>query len=219
MRSRTRQGTAAALLLGLLAACGTDATAPTAVASPTSSAQSVVTLHSRPDAPAPACTGLDVALGTPAATQPAAKRLMPDLDLGCLDEGEGLNLMQLRGPALVNAWASWCRPCSQEMPYLVAVEAELRDRVRFVGLNISDDAADARAWNAYHQVRWPSLRDADGKSRARLRFAGPPVSFFVRSDGAIAGVHYGAFTSIEQVREALAEYLGIASATSSEAPA
>ena len=62
-------------------------------------------------------------------------------------------------------------------------------------------------------------RSATGKSRARLRFAGPPVTFFVRPDGRIAGVHYGAFTSTEQVREAVAKYLGIESGSSSEAPA
>lgn len=209
-------GVPAALLLGLVGACGSGATQPAAVATPGGSDQPVVTLHSRPDAPSPPCTGLDSPLrGT--ATAAPSKSSLPDLALGCIDGGSGLSLAKLRGPAVLNAWASWCGPCSQEMPYLVAVEATVRDRVRFVGLNISDDAADARTWNEFHQVTWPSLRDATGKSRARLRFAGPPVTFFVRPDGGIAGVHYGAFTSTEQVREALATYLGIESGTSSEA--
>jgi thiol-disulfide isomerase/thioredoxin len=217
MRSATL-GAPAVLLLGLLGACGSDAGESAAVATPAGSEQPVVTLHSRPDAPAPACTGLDVALPASGKAAPR-KRALPDLELGCIDGGAGLNLANVRGPALVNVWASWCGPCAAEMPHLVAVEAAVRKQVRFVGLNISDDPADARTWNAYHQVTWPSLRDASGKSRARLRFAGPPVTFFVRPDGGIAGVHYGAFTSTEQVREALATYLGIESGTSSEAPA
>ena len=208
-----RRGTLAVpaiLALGLLGACGSDATAPAAVATPVGSDRPVVTLHSRPDAPAATCAGLDVALPTSGThssdTAAPGERALPDLRLDCLDGGTGLSLAALRGPALVNAWASWCGPCSEEMPHLVAVEAALRDRVRFIGLNISDDPADARTWNAFHQVTWPSLRDPSGKSRARLRFAGPPVTFFVRPDGRIAGVHYGAFTSTEQVREALAKY-------------
>jgi thiol-disulfide isomerase/thioredoxin len=206
-------------MLGLLGACGSESAQSTTVATPAGSDSPVVTLHSRPDAPSPSCAGLDTPLAPPAPGEAAAKRAMPGLDVGCLGEGAGLNLRQLRGPALVNAWASWCGPCSEEMPFLVATHAAVGDTVRFVGLNISDDAADARAWNAYHGVTWPSLRDADGRSRARLRYPGPPVSFFVRSDGGIAGVHYGAFTSTAQVREALAEYLGIAGEKSSEAPA
>lgn len=209
----------AAVVLGLLGACGSDDARQAAVATPAGSDTPVVTLHSRPDAPSPSCSGLDVPLIPAPAGEAAAKRAMPGLDVGCLDGGAGLNLRQLRGPALVNAWASWCGPCSQEMPFLVAAQAAVGDAVRFVGLNISDDAADARAWNAYHGVTWPSLRDADGRSRARLRYAGPPVSFFVRSDGGIAGVHYGAFTSTAQVREALAKYLGVGGEKSSEAPA
>ncbi|MGQ0845180.1 MAG: TlpA family protein disulfide reductase [Sporichthyaceae bacterium] len=210
MRVRTP---AAATLLVLLAGCGSSAR----VAEPTPTFEGVaatpggrspVTLHSRPDSTSPPCTGLDAPLPD-APLGARAERALPDLDLACLGAGDGLNLKQLRGPAVLNVWASWCRPCAQEMPYLVEAEAALRDRVRFVGLNLSDDGADARTWNAYHGVGWPSLRDVDGRIRGPLGVPGPPVSFFVGTDGAIAGVHYGAFTSAAQVREALAKYLGI----------
>ncbi len=218
---RTRTWGPVALLLVLLSACGsTSAAESTAAAEPTPSgtATSPVTLHSRPDAPAAACTGLETPVTTGSTKAATSKRSMPDKVLRCLDDGPGLSLAKLRGPALVNVWASWCGPCSEEMPHLVAVESQMRDQVRFVGLNLSDDPADARTWNKFHDVTWPSLRDESGKIRGPLRFPGPPVTFFVRSDGGIAGVHYGAFTSSEQVREALSEYLGVESGTS-EAPA
>jgi len=81
--------------------------------------------------------------------------------------------------------------------------------VRFVGLNLSDNPADARVWNDYFDVGWPSLRDPNARIRGPLRVPGPPVTFFLRSDGGVAGVHYGAFTSTGEVREALAKYLGV----------
>jgi hypothetical protein len=80
--------------------------------------------------------------------------------------------------------------------------------VRFIGLDLSDDPADARAWNAFHGVQWPSLADPNSSVRGPLRVVGPPVTFFVRSDGTVAGVHYGAFTSTAEVRAAVEKQLG-----------
>jgi thiol-disulfide isomerase/thioredoxin len=108
----------------------------------------------------------------------------------------------------LNVWASWCGPCAQEAPYLVDAHRALGDAVRFLGVDLADDPADARAWDAFHHVDWPSLADPTSAVRGPLHVSGPPVTFFVRSDGTVAGVHYGAFTSTDEVRAAVEKQLG-----------
>jgi thiol-disulfide isomerase/thioredoxin len=195
-------------LLGLLAACGSHAVGSTTVGPTTTAATpsaAAATVNSRPDGPSVPCTALATPL--PGGSTGSGGRL-PALRLDCLGGGAPMRLADLRGPALLNLWASWCGPCAEEAQYLVAAHQALGDAVRFVGLDLSDDPADARAWNAYHQVGWPSLEDPNSTVRGPLHVPGPPVTFFVRSDGTVAGVHYGAFTSTDEVRAAVEKQLG-----------
>lgn len=205
-----RRVAAAVAVAVVLAGCGsTDSATSTAAAT-----QPVVTIDNRQDGPAIACTGLDRALAP--STVPTGKgrvgKELPKLTLPCLGGGPDVALRSLRGPAVLNVWASWCGPCGDEVPYLVAVEKLLHSKVRFIGLDLTDEPADARVWNDYHQVGWPSLRDPHGAVRGPLHVPGPPVTFFLASDGTIAGVHYGAFTSADELRRAVETELGVGTA-------
>ncbi|HEY2832573.1 MAG TPA: TlpA disulfide reductase family protein [Sporichthyaceae bacterium] len=196
---------AALAVTALLAGCGAGGHGPVVAAA--QSALPAATVDERPDGPSVPCAGLDRALAGAGAAK-AGKKL-PTISLSCLGGGPAVSLAGLRGPAVLNIWASWCGPCGDEAPYLVDAEHSLAGRVRFVGLDVSDEPADARAWNNYHGVGWPSLRDPHGVVRGPLHVPGPPVTFFLRSDGTIAGVHYGAFTSADEVRRAVETKLGV----------
>jgi thiol-disulfide isomerase/thioredoxin len=228
------RGAIGATLFGLLAACGSSSSATVAPSPSADSAvadSAVATVNSRPDGPAVPCTGLTAPGSTPdtgsdssdssdssdrGTSEPDAGATsavgtgdhLAALSLACLGGGAQVNLADLRGPAVLNVWASWCGTCAQEMSYLVEAHRALGAAVRFVGLDITDEPADARAWNAFHHVDWPSLADPTGEVRGPLRVPGPPVTFFLRPDGTVAGVHYGAFTSTDEVRAAVAKQLG-----------
>jgi thiol-disulfide isomerase/thioredoxin len=220
----------------VLAGCGsTGRGAVTTAAEQTDRAgqtdKPVATIDDRPDGPAVACTGLDRALAAASTALPGSAlastrtarsgdvvvaastakpgKALPKLTLPCLGGGPDVNLAQLRGPAVLNVWASWCGPCGDEVPYLVAVEKLLHSKVRFIGVDLTDEPADARVWNDYHQVGWPSLRDPHGAIRGPLHVPGPPVTFFLAPDGTVAGVHYGAFTSADELRRAVETKLGV----------
>lgn len=196
---------AALAVTALLAGCGSGGHPPVVAAA--QSALPVVTVDERPDGPAIACTGLARALT--AAPSGGSGKTLPTISLPCLGGGPPVSLAALRGPAVLNVWASWCGPCGDEAPFLVDAERSLAGKVRFIGLDVSDEPADARAWNDYHHIGWPSLRDPHGAVRGPLHVPGPPVTFFLRSDGTIAGVHYGAFTSADEVRRAVETKLGV----------
>jgi cytochrome c biogenesis protein CcmG, thiol:disulfide interchange protein DsbE len=147
----------------------------------------------------------------PVAAAPKVRDGLPDLTLDCLGPGPATTLSALRGPLVLNVWASWCGPCADETPYLIELQKKLGSQVRFLGLDVDDKASQAREWLSYMGVPWPSLQDPSGVSRAKLRYGGPPVTLFIRSDGTVAKVHYGAFTSTREVAAAVADHLGVTS--------
>src|SRR5215210_8216447 len=61
----------------------------------------------------------------------------PVFELDRLDGSGAVSLADLRGKAVVvNFWASWCRPCKDESPYLEEMWRERRaDGLVLVGVN------------------------------------------------------------------------------------
>lgn len=96
---------------------------------------------------------------------------------GRTTEGESLSLADLRGNVLVlNVWGSWCGPCRAEAPELAEISAETVDQgVRFIGIDVRDNPAAARAFEREFGITYPSFDDQDGQVLAS--FAGVvPVS-------------------------------------------
>ncbi len=89
----------------------------------------------------------------------------------------------LRGPLLLNVWATWCPSCYEEHPYLL----ELAGRgVTLIGMNYKDDVQAARAFLAqrgspYRQV----IVDADGRLGLDLGVYGAPETFVIDAEGII----------------------------------
>src|SRR3546814_3529887 len=86
--------------------------------------------------------------------------------------GDTLDTSSLRGEVVVfNVWGSWCVPCATEAPDLVKVANELDTQVVFVGINVRDNEAAARAFEREYAVPYDSVVAQDS-SRAMLSFAG-----------------------------------------------
>ena len=91
---------------------------------------------------------------------------------------------------VLNVWASWCGPCAQEHPQLVAL-AESRD-VPIIGLNYKDVPDDARAWLRRHgDIFDEVLADADGDVGIDWGVYGVPETFVIDADGRVRHKHVG----------------------------
>lgn len=124
--------------------------------------------------------------------QKNGKRL-PNLTLPCLIAGPAVDLSELRGrPVVINLWATWCRPCRDEMPVLQDAQRRYGKRVAFVGVNTRDDPARAGLFLQEIGVTYPQIVDFDGDLLGYTRVPGLPVTIFLHPDGRIAGRHVGA---------------------------
>ena len=81
----------------------------------------------------------------------------------------------LSGKVVVyNVWGSWCAPCRTEAPVLKRVSEETQKLgVRFVGINVRDNDAAARAFEDSYGIEYPSIT-TDTSSDAVLAF-GPAL--------------------------------------------
>ena len=69
---------------------------------------------------------------------------------------------------VVNLWYSTCPPCARELTYFAAVEAELGDDVRFVGVNPLDDVDEMQQFAADRGVDYElAPRSTTGRSAMR----------------------------------------------------
>lgn len=93
------------------------------------------------------------------AASAAEGRVAPGFALETL-EGDSLTLAELgeRGVVLMNFWASWCEPCKEEIPALIALHEEYGDRgLRVLGATVDDLPRDSRAFAEEMRIPYPSV--------------------------------------------------------------
>jgi cytochrome c biogenesis protein CcmG/thiol:disulfide interchange protein DsbE len=111
-------------------------------------------------------------------------------------EGEQFSSAALAGrPALVNVWASWCDPCVDEHPLLLATAQAYAGELSLVGIVYQDSVDGARGFLArYGDGDWPDLLDTSGRIAIDLGVTGPPETFFVDAAGIVRYRHVGPLT-------------------------
>src|SRR5690625_401810 len=109
------------------------------------------------------------------ATWPSDGRNAPVDLIGDTYEGEQVDLADWRGDVVVvNFWYAACPPCRAEAPDLVAVAEDYADQgVHLLGVNHTDDAGTALAFERSFDVPYPSLNDADADGVAAMQAVVP----------------------------------------------
>ena len=135
---------------------------------------------------------------------------LPDVSLPCLGGGPPVALRSAPPgrPTLVNVWASWCAPCADEVPELVAFHQRAAGRVGLVGVLNTDEVSRGLAFSADFGMRYPSVVDDDGEV-LRAFPPGPPVTVFLDAQGAVKHTRSGAFRDLAELEALVAEHLGV----------
>ncbi len=116
-------------------------------------------------------------------------------------------LSSLHGKAvLINFWASWCHPCTEELSLFVRARQEYGDRLTVV--TVSSEPHDVaasylRLWN----IELPLVEDLNSAISGAYSVPPIPVTILVDRDGNVSYVSVGE-TSWTELAGALQETIG-----------
>jgi thiol-disulfide isomerase/thioredoxin len=148
----------------------------------------------------------------PPADAPAAvsDTSVPSVTLPCFTGGGPVALNQLGRPAIINLWASWCRPCRAELPALQAFASEAGDEVLVLGV-VTDDVRDRAAATATELgVHFPAVFDAHLELLRATGRPGLPVTLVVGADGSVLATDISGSLTLEKFRTLAIDHLGYA---------
>lgn len=107
-------------------------------------------------------------------------------------EGGAVDTTQWLGDVVViNTWYASCAPCRAEAPDLVALANDrAADGVHLLGINSTDDAGAALAFERTFEVPYPSIEDTRGEAIATLEGSVPlqavPTTVVLDREGRVA---------------------------------
>ena len=136
----------------------------------------------------------------------------PDFDLPRLAGGAPASLSGLRGRVvLLNFWATWCKPCEDEMPAMERLYRTLSDSgFELIAISVDDDRALVERFASRLGLSFPILLDPQHEAATAYQTFRFPESLLVGRDGVIVERYIGpkdwdAAAYVTRIRKLLAE--------------
>ncbi len=126
---------------------------------------------------------------------PLIGKAAPTFTLREVGTGRAVDLAQLRGkPVVINFWATWCGPCWEEHPVLVA-NAKMLPDVQFLGVVFQDSEEKILGFLQQRGSSYPTVVDDRGKTAIAYGVGGIPETFFLDERGTIVAKYSGPMSS------------------------
>ena len=145
---------------------------------------------------------LGMAARPPLVGSPAPEIVLKDL------RGRDVKLSDLRGKVvLVNFWATWCKPCKEEMPAMQASYDKLRDKGFVVlAVNELEDTARVAEHIRTHGHTFEVVMDHNNQVANVYGVVGLPASFLIDPQGIVRERIAGSLLTESRIEEMVKKY-------------
>ena len=130
----------------------------------------------------------------------------PAPDFTVEDADRKVALHDLKGKIVVlNFWATWCPPCVEEMPSLVKMQQQMKNRnVVVLAVSVDDDERSYHSFLKKHNVDLLTVRDPRQKSNELYGTFKFPETYIIDQSGVLRRKFIGA---VDWTRPDVIEYL------------
>jgi thiol-disulfide isomerase/thioredoxin len=103
-------------------------------------------------------------------------------------DGQQVSLASLRGKVvLIDFWATWCPPCREEVPNVVAAYQKYHDQgFEIIGISLDQDKSALTAFTQQNGMTWPQYFDGQGwqnQISSRFGINEIPTMWLIGKDG------------------------------------
>ena len=132
----------------------------------------------------------------PVATAVRAHRTLATAarDFTVQDSDRKVDLKQFRGQVVVlNFWATWCPPCVEELPRLMAMQERTKNKgIVVLGVSIDVDGDAYHRFLKLHGINFLTVRDPEQKVPAMYGTTGWPETYIIDRQGVLRRKFVGA---------------------------
>jgi cytochrome c biogenesis protein CcmG, thiol:disulfide interchange protein DsbE len=133
-------------------------------------------------------------------------------------DGTPVSLADHRGDVvLLNVWATWCKPCREEIPALDSLHREFSERglvVAGVSIDVITDTGRIAGFARDLGASYALWLDPDDRVSSTFRAIGVPSTYLVDREGVLRWTHMGAVKATDaRLRAVLDSALGPVAAT------
>ena len=135
----------------------------------------------------------------------------PDFELSTLSGDRKLALSELRGQVvLLNFWATWCKPCEDELPSMEQLYRLLGgggEGFELLAVSVDESREPAREFRQRYSISFPILLDSERRVSSLYQTRGFPESLLIDPQGRVVERYVGPRDWVDyrdRIRELLA---------------
>ncbi len=132
----------------------------------------------------------------------------PDFSATGIDQ-QTITLAEFHGkPVVLNFWATWCGPCSAEMPNIEKVYQQHTGDVVFLAVNQGENKDSVAGYADLYRLHFPILLDPHQQVGDRYRIQALPTTVFIDAKGIIREIHIGGPMSTDYIEGQIKKLVG-----------
>ena len=110
-------------------------------------------------------------------------------------DGKQVNLSDFFGkPIVANFWATWCYPCTSEMPHFEDAYKTYGDEITFLMVNVGDSYDQTYKYVNTKNYTFPVYHDTTYSATYTYSIFSYPMTLFINASGEIVSIRSGAMS-------------------------